>query len=72
MQASPCTTLRCFRTLRCCLNAMNLCEPQRKLCDMKTLRLTNDLGRQTFRQASCIAACRTLKTLAIVNYTLFQ
>ena len=33
------------------LNAMNLCEPQRKLRDTKTLRFTNDLWRKTFRQA---------------------
>jgi len=25
------------------LNAMNLCKPQQKLCDMKTFRLMNDL-----------------------------
>jgi len=33
------------------LNATNLCEPQRKLCDMKTLRLMYDLWRDTCRRA---------------------
>jgi len=32
------------------LNAMNLSEPQRKLCGVKTLRQMNDLWRKTFRR----------------------
>jgi len=48
------------------LNAMNLCEPQRKLCDMKTLRLTNDLWRNTFRWAyTCVAGWQNWKTLPV-------
>jgi len=44
-------------------NATNLCEPQRKLCDMKTQSVTNDLWRKTFRRAYVL--CRTLETLAM-------
>jgi len=34
------------------LKAMNSCEPQRKLCDMTTLRLTHDLWCKTFRRTN--------------------
>ena len=52
------------------LNATNFCEPQRELCDMKTLRLTNDLWRKTFWQAyTCIAALQNLRNTCQVNYT---
>jgi len=49
------------------LNAMNLCKPQQKLCDMKTFRLMNDLWRKTFRRAycTCVACVDYWKTLAV-------
>jgi len=54
------------------LKAMNLCELQGKLCDMKTLRLTNDLWCKTFRGVYVRRMKITeLKNTYCVNYALF-
>jgi len=50
------------------LNATNVCEPKRKLCDMKTLRLTNDLWRNTFRQANLHRSFTEPKNTCYVHY----
>ena len=47
---------------------MNLCEPQQELCDMKTLRLKNDLRRKTFGKPTCIAALQNFENTCYVDY----